>query len=110
MLRLNELDGPVLGRSFGRRSGRCVGAGFGQGQGQGQGQGRGQGLRSGQGMAGGQGRRGQRQSRQGGVAGFGNFRFAGNNPDRGFLSLCIERLQSRIQSMQQRLADLKAQI
>ncbi len=73
------------GNMGGRRSGRCkIGSNL-PGQGQG----------------------GRQRQRNGGQGRFGDFQPVDANQDLGFVGSCIERLQSEIQALQARLANLK---
>jgi hypothetical protein len=73
------------GNRGGRRSGRCAFASNLRGQG-----------------------RGGRQRQGSGCQGrFGVFQLVGANQERSFVGSCIDRLQSKIQALQARLAELK---
>ena len=73
------------GNMGGRRSGRCEFGGNPTGQGQG----------------------GRQRQRNGCQGRFGGFQLIGANQDRNFVGSCIERLQRKIQALQERLAELK---
>lgn len=57
----------------------------------------------------GQGQGGRQRQRNGCQGRFGVFQLIGANQDPSFVGSYIERLQSKIQALQARLAELKAQ-